>query len=159
MSHPVSITDLLTAIGSDNIKFQYLATCMEGIKGAKGRNLITFGTDALTPSDVALNAGPSGLIIWVEGDLMRQSLGDIKSGNSLTFGKVVEQRDELLKALERLSGDVEALMKESGGVYGLHQNGEPAPWGELVAGGRHETWLLSLSDAAELIAKLKAGAA
>ncbi|HHQ4476830.1 TPA: hypothetical protein ACSPZR_001572 [Aeromonas veronii] len=159
MSHPVSITDLLTAIGSDNIKFQYLATCMEGIKGAKGRNLITFGTDALTPSDVALNAGPSGLIIWVEGDLMRQSLGDIKSGNSLTFGKVVEQRDELLKALEKLSGDVEALMKESGGVYGLHQNGEPATWGELVAGGRHETWLLSLSYAAELIAKLKAGAA
>ncbi|QIF45272.1 hypothetical protein [Aeromonas veronii] len=159
MSHPVSITDLLTAIGSDNIKFQYLATCMEGIKGAKGRNLITFGTDALTPSDVALNAGPSGLIIWVEGDLMRQSLGDIKSGNSLTFGKVVEQRDELLKALEKLSGDVEALMKESSGIYGLHQNGEPAAWGELVAGGRHETWLLSLSDAAELIAKLKAGAA
>lgn len=68
-------------------------------------------------------------------------------------------RDELLAALEKLSGDVEALMKESGGVYGLHQNGEPAPWGELVAGGRHETWLLSLSDAAELIAKLKAGAA
>lgn len=103
MSHQVSITDLLTAIGSDNIKFQYLATCMEGIKGAKGRNLITFGTDALTPSDVALNAGPSGLIIWVEGDLMRQSLGDIKSGNSLTFGKVVEQRDELLTALEALA--------------------------------------------------------
>ncbi|OEC40421.1 hypothetical protein [Aeromonas sp. DNP9] len=70
-----------------------------------------------------------------------------------------QQHDELLAALEKLSGDVEALMKESGGVYGLHQNGEPAPWGELVAGGRHETWLLSLSDAAELIAKLKAGAA
>ncbi|MCZ0752545.1 hypothetical protein [Aeromonas enteropelogenes] len=159
MINPVSITDLLTAIGSDNIKFQYLATCMEGIKGAKGRNLITFGTDALTPSDVVLNTGPSGLIIWVEGDLIRQSLSDIKSGNGLTFGKVVEQRDELLAALEKLSGDVEALMKESGGVYGLHQNGEPAPWGELVAGGRHEEWLLSLSDAGELIAKIKAGAA
>ncbi|MGL5497555.1 MAG: hypothetical protein ACRDCQ_11385, partial [Aeromonas sobria] len=39
-------------------------------------------------------------------------------------------RDELLAALEKLSGDVEALMKESGGVYGLHQNGEPAPWVE-----------------------------
>lgn len=112
MSHPVSITDLLTAIGSDNIKFQYLATCMEGIKGAKGRNLITFGTDALTPSDVALNAGPSGLIIWVEGDLMRQSLGDIKSGNSLTFGKVVEQRDELLAALNDLT---ECYFETTGG--------------------------------------------
>lgn len=72
---------------------------------------------------------------------------------------VLDQRDELLAVLKKLSGDVEELMKESGGVYGLHQNGEPAPWAELVAGGRHETWLLSLSDAAELIAKLKAGAA
>ena len=71
----------------------------------------------------------------------------------------LDQRDELLAVLKKLSGDVEELMKESGGVYGLHQNGEPAPWAELVAGGRHETWLLSLSDAAELIAKLKAGAA
>ncbi|HHQ4697433.1 TPA: hypothetical protein ACSP2Q_000075 [Aeromonas veronii] len=66
---------------------------------------------------------------------------------------------ELKVALESLVGDIDALIKESGGVYGLHQNGDPAPWGELVAGGRHETWLLSLSDAAELIAKLKAGAA
>ncbi|HHQ4895143.1 TPA: hypothetical protein ACSP31_003190 [Aeromonas veronii] len=112
MSHPVSITDLLTAIGSDNIKFQYLATCMEDIKGAKGRNLITFGTDALTPSDVALNTGPSGLIIWVEGGLMRQSLGDIKSGNSLTFGKVVEQRDGLLAALAEIDACFEAALIE-----------------------------------------------
>lgn len=112
MSHPVSITDLLTAIGNDNIKFQYLATCMEGIKGAKGRNLITFGTDALTPSDVALNAGPSGLIIWVEGGLMRQSISDIKSGNSLTFGKVVEQRDGLLAALAEIDACFEAALIE-----------------------------------------------
>jgi len=73
--------------------------------------------------------------------------------------ELASQRDELLAALEKLSGDVEALMKESCGVYGLHQNSNPAPWGELVAGGRHEEWLLSLSDAAELIAKLKDGAA
>ncbi|MFM5223934.1 hypothetical protein ACET93_01825 [Aeromonas veronii] len=120
MSHPISITDLLTAIGSDNIKFQYLATCMDGIKGAKGRNLITFGTDALTPSDVALNAGPSGLIIWVEGDLMRQSLSDIKSGNSLTFGKVVEQRDELLSLAERLvQWDIDYPVNCDNGYAGL----------------------------------------
>ncbi|MGU5533959.1 hypothetical protein [Aeromonas caviae] len=80
------------------------------------------------------------------------------SGAILMLKEAEQQRDELLAALEKLSGDVEALMKESGGVYGLHQNGEPAPWGDLVAGGRHEEWLLSLSDAAELVAKLKAGA-
>lgn len=70
---------------------------------------------------------------------------------------LIAQRDELFKALEKLSGDVEALMKESSGVYGLHQNGDHAPWGDLVAGGRHETWLLSLSDADELIVKVKGG--
>lgn len=100
MSHPVSITDLLTAIGSDNIKFQYLTTCMEGIKSAKGRNLITFGTDALTPSDAVRDTGPRGLIAWVDKDLMRQRLDELKAGNGLTFDKVVEQRDELLAALE-----------------------------------------------------------
>ncbi|SIR65779.1 hypothetical protein SAMN05880558_12419 [Aeromonas sp. RU39B] len=70
-----------------------------------------------------------------------------------------KQSAELLAALEKLTGDITALMDESLGVYGLHKNGDPAPWGELVAGGRYEEWLLSISNAEELIAKLKAGAA
>lgn len=70
-----------------------------------------------------------------------------------------KQSAELLAALEKLTGDITALMDESLGVYGLHKNGDPAPWGELVAGGRYEEWLLSISNAEELITKLKAGAA
>lgn len=152
MSHPVSITDLLTAIGSDNIKFQYLTACMEGIKGAKGRNLITFGTDALTPSDVALNTGPSGLIVWVEGDLMRQSLSDIKSGNSLTFGKVVEQHDELLAALETLYRDYVQVM-EAGRDRIMYLGGHCDPIDVMERGDPR------LIDARKAIAKAKGGAA
>lgn len=70
-----------------------------------------------------------------------------------------EQRDELLAKLESLVGDVKALIEDSGGVYGLHKNGDPAPWDELVAGGSYEEWLRSLNDATDLIAKVKGGAA
>lgn len=36
---------------------------------------------------------------------------------------------------------VRDLMDESGGVYGLHLNGDQSPWGELIEGGRYECWL------------------
>ncbi len=50
-----------------------------------------------------------------------------------------EQRLET--ALRKLLGNVEALMADSGGVYGLHLNGDPAPWDDLTDGGRFEDWL------------------
>lgn len=80
MSNQVSITDLLTAIGSDNIKYQYLVNCMENIKAGKGRTIITFGTDAITTTEVALNTGPRALIIWVDGELMSQRLRELMAG-------------------------------------------------------------------------------
>lgn len=36
------------------------------------------------------------------------------------------------------------LTTQSEGVYGLHQNGDPAPWPELLAGGRFEEWTAGL---------------
>ena len=80
MSNQVSITDLLTAIGSDNIKYQCLINCMENIKAGKGRTIITFGTDAITATDAALNTGPRALIIWVDGELMSQRLRELMAG-------------------------------------------------------------------------------
>ena len=49
--------------------------------------------------------------------------------------------------LSNLVEAVDVLMAESEGVYGLHLNGDPAPWGELTAGGQFEAWLLALEDA------------
>ena len=36
---------------------------------------------------------------------------------------------------------VSSLIADSSGVYGLHLNGDPAPWDELLSGGRFEEWL------------------
>lgn len=50
--------------------------------------------------------------------------------------EVVVPRDVMQKAIE----DFDALTGESEGVYGLHLNGNPAPWDELTAGGYLEEW-------------------
>jgi glutaredoxin 2 len=42
---------------------------------------------------------------------------------------------------------VNALMNESGGVYGLHLNGDGASWDSLRTGGRFEEWLVEFDDA------------
>ncbi|MDE2107280.1 MAG: hypothetical protein KGL39_59330 [Patescibacteria group bacterium] len=44
----------------------------------------------------------------------------------------------LREALQGLHDDIDGLMGESSGVYGLHLNGDPSPWGELIPGGRFE---------------------
>ena len=89
MSNQVSITDLLTAIGSDNLKYQYLVNCMENIKAGKGRTIITFGTDAISTTDFALSTGPRALIIWVDGELMSQRLRELMAGELQTSIPVV----------------------------------------------------------------------
>ncbi|WNL63661.1 hypothetical protein ST4_103 [Aeromonas phage ST4] len=101
MSNQVSITDLLTAVGSDNINFQVLATSLQSIKGGKKNGVaVTFLTDALTVSDVAKNSGPCGLILWLDGKRMDSCLQDLKAGKGLTYDKPLEQHNELLAALE-----------------------------------------------------------
>ena len=52
----------------------------------------------------------------------------------------------LAGAREGLSA-VEDLINESTGVYGLHRNGDGAPWEELRTGGRFEEWLVKFDAA------------
>ena len=55
----------------------------------------------------------------------------------------------LLEAEERynhIKHDINYLISNSDGVAGLHLNGDVAPWTDLLEGGRHEEWLLSLSN-------------
>ena len=53
------------------------------------------------------------------------------------LGKVAQQSAALKLAWEAL-GEVQDLIGESHGVYGLHLNGDESPWGELEQGGRFE---------------------
>lgn len=50
----------------------------------------------------------------------------------------VSDSNRLLTLASGLVDDLDNLMGESSGVYGLHLNGDGAPWNELVAGGQFE---------------------
>ena len=57
----------------------------------------------------------------------------------------IEAQQARIEALTKAVDSFTALINESGGVYGLHLNGDPAPWAELMIGGRFEEWLLPLA--------------
>ncbi len=57
-------------------------------------------------------------------------------------------------ALEELTDSINALIDESQGVYGLHLNGNNAPWSSLRGDGRFCAWLTALDDAEALIDEL-----
>lgn len=53
------------------------------------------------------------------------------------LGQVAQQSSALKLAREAL-GEVQDLIGESSGVYGLHLNGDESPWSEVEQGGRFE---------------------
>lgn len=68
------------------------------------------------------------------------------------------QRNFTMTADPRIEIAARALVKalddlicDSSGVYGLHLNGEVAPWGTLLEGGQFEEWLLPLSEMKEAL--------
>jgi hypothetical protein len=48
--------------------------------------------------------------------------------------------------------DFDVLTGHSGGVYGLHLNGDLAPWGELLAGGRLCAWTAGIAHLRDTLA-------
>ena len=57
------------------------------------------------------------------------------------------------EALDRLIFDIKALAAESEGVAGLHQNGDVAPWSDLLEGGEFSPWLGdAIADASQALA-------
>jgi hypothetical protein len=57
------------------------------------------------------------------------------------------------EALDRLIFDIKALAAESEGVAGLHQNGDVAPWSDLLEGGEFSPWLGdAIADARQAMA-------
>ena len=70
-----------------------------------------------------------------------------------------ESTPDVLAALTRLVDDVDALIANSGGVYGLHLNGDPAPWTEIGEDGSNDGWLgQALAAARAAITEAKASA-
>lgn len=59
----------------------------------------------------------------------------------------IASRDIDIDTLKKGIVAVRELIDESAGVYGLHLNGEGAPWDELEKDGRCSGWLKDFNDA------------
>jgi hypothetical protein len=66
-----------------------------------------------------------------------------------TGKELMQEHADRIKTLEAGIESVTELIENSNGVYGLHLNGDPAPWGDLSTGGRFEEWLLDFDKAQE----------
>ncbi len=49
--------------------------------------------------------------------------------------------ERVVVAAQEVLTSVDELIANSQGVYGLHLNGDLAPWSDLLAGGRFGEWL------------------
>lgn len=61
-----------------------------------------------------------------------------------------DPRDEALRIAREALIELQNLMEETTGVYGLHLNGDNSPWSEIEKGGRFER-LTSFPDAISAI--------
>lgn len=100
MTHPVNLTDLLQAIGPDNLKYQQLENCLENVKAKQGIAMVTFGTEAISPNDAATDDMPKCIIIWVDRDLYQQGFQALQRGEGQTYGQLQVQCTQLMEALQ-----------------------------------------------------------
>lgn len=128
MSITVSITELLQAVGSENIRYQSLSTAMENASLKKGVTVISFATDAISPSDIVMGGGPSGIVLWVDQQLLRERLEELKHGNHVTYGKLIQHRDELF-AILRLAA---TQLDDYAGLLEHHGYGEVCELSDLI---------------------------
>ncbi|MFA6977107.1 MAG: hypothetical protein WC194_10370, partial [Mesotoga sp.] len=71
-------------------------------------------------------------------------------GRWLSVEEIEAENAKLREKVERLEkgiSAVESLINDSHGVYGLHLNGDLAPWASLRTGGQFEEWLLDFDEA------------
>jgi NTP pyrophosphatase (non-canonical NTP hydrolase) len=116
----------------------------------------TLGVDIGTAAEAELAR------VWTKIDKIRAKQQAKPTGSALPIAarsdpdtrQLVEQRDALEVALRFLIRSVDDLIAESEGVYGLHLNGDPAPWDSLTEGGRFEAWLIELERARAALTSL-----
>jgi hypothetical protein len=58
---------------------------------------------------------------------------------------------DLLAAAKHALANFDDLVSDSNGVYGLHLNGDDAPWSDLLPGGRYEEWTRGIEDLRDAI--------
>lgn len=125
--------------------------------------------ELLPGSDIRSNIEPYMRRLKTENERLKEDIFRLKGDHTAYFtsieafkkenaklrhdavGILKEQfRENLLSENERLRAgikSVEGLINDSQGVYGLHLNGDCAPWETLRTGGQFEEWLLDFDKA------------
>ena len=140
---------------------------MEAISYALAARGLSWSVDSCAPPQASrpalarqgwapVGTGPSiedlgPLIVWLTdmaieaADAGRSDEAGMLTWASLVLGERVDEDapDHGADSSSSLSREIWDLISESDGVYGLHQNGDLAPWDELLPGGEYER-LLSL---------------
>lgn len=68
----------------------------------------------------------------------------------------VDDADPIHTLSLKLIADLRGLITDSEGVYGLHRNGDPAPWDEILRGGAYEDRLKSFDALSDVFADIDA---
>jgi len=81
---------------------------------------------------------------------LSDTMDQVRAMHDVEVRKPLKNRIALLEAkVKKLRQGIDVvgvLIENSNGVYGLHLNGDNAPWDELLARGRFEEWLKDLSE-------------
>ena len=66
----MSLVKLLEEVGDDNIEYQTLHSSLTNAKQKKKDTEVSFLTNQITATDVALGTGKKAIIIWVDSDVL-----------------------------------------------------------------------------------------
>ncbi len=150
-------TDTIDNDGGGSGHFDSYCVFIAGKPGEIGKGIVdTLNSDNIS---VEVDVDEDGIRAWDEnGRRVVEYIAAFDPPATLALIAEVERLNaeaarlegEKSKLREALSGAVQCfdnLMSDSGGVYGLHLNGDPAPWSELTSGGHFEDWTTEIDDA------------
>lgn len=66
VSEKISLSQMFKKIGNENLKFQMLGSSLIKVYQKKDHAEITFGTQAISATEIAIDSGRVGMIVWVE---------------------------------------------------------------------------------------------
>lgn len=105
------------------------------------------------PADVATEGVRAIETVGKADKPLATSLATRLSAEKSRADKAEAEAKALREALKEVVSTFDDLIAESGGVYGLHLNGDNAPWESLIAGGRFEEWTSGLEVARATLAQ------
>lgn len=66
----MNLLELINAVPEGKVRYQFLAHCLTGNVTTNNRGVtkLTLGTKLITCTDILMDTGPIGIIVWVDRD-------------------------------------------------------------------------------------------